>query len=439
MYDTDRYLMYRLVYMQRLLALLLTVPLFTVSFISLPSQAVEPGFDCGDPFSNDQLNSTERTICFETDLSLLDARLTEIYQQLDPDLSEEPYAIPNLRESQRAWVSQRDECIYDNCLRKLYLDRILELESLRGTIYQDKSRSDVDGNRAYEGTDMTFILRFLGFHLGIVYRASMVDFTSMVDFSDYYAFDLHIDENYLSLEVGHEIIDLYQENPSLGKSIVADMLDYTANASRDEDISPPIYNERYLDNIAANIFVNWLEMFRITFGHSNYIGYPMCTRPCNVNSSYRGFFFAPFSNEHLAFVHTGIGGVHMHPYQYYDREYYLVYDLQQEKRIGFDGLFLDSYHPQLIEMIIREHEIQHIDISDTKWSPVNRLRSNDDISLGTWADEMVMVDSDKDGIIDAFHTRVLFYDDDYYRFPTVEIPARDLMPFMHPEYRASFE
>jgi uncharacterized protein len=86
-----------------------------------PMVAAAASFDCQKAST-----PTEKRICASKELSDLDGMLGEIYGFAQNRL---PLALECLRADQRAWLRKRNQCTSDDCVRRVYLERLAELES----------------------------------------------------------------------------------------------------------------------------------------------------------------------------------------------------------------------------------------------------------------------------------------------------------------------
>ena len=87
----------------------------------------QPSFRC----DNDQLSSMARLVCQDSDLAVLDAQLTQVYEAATAKaINEHP---PLLKAEQRGWIKGRDECWKRDdkrqCVQDSYLMRIAELQA----------------------------------------------------------------------------------------------------------------------------------------------------------------------------------------------------------------------------------------------------------------------------------------------------------------------
>lgn len=108
--------------------------LFILSALAAPAATpvhAQPSYSC-----DGSLTATERTICGASTLGRLDLAMSSLYTVAvddgrtgtDPDA-----AIAGLRDTQRAWLSERNGCGTDtDCLRARYLQRIDVLRSRIG-------------------------------------------------------------------------------------------------------------------------------------------------------------------------------------------------------------------------------------------------------------------------------------------------------------------
>lgn len=91
--------------------------------------ANQPSFDCSRAEG-----SVQELICSDTELSMLDRRLDELYRKGQETFPEEE--IATLKATQRGWIKGRDECWkaedMDSCARDEYTRRITELEIQTG-------------------------------------------------------------------------------------------------------------------------------------------------------------------------------------------------------------------------------------------------------------------------------------------------------------------
>ncbi len=93
-----------------------------------PVVAVRPSFDCAG-----ETGIIERTICADASLSARDRRLADLYQQLRRRV--DPASGRALRDAQRAWLRQRNQCRgarINACLAAAYDWRIGQLAALGG-------------------------------------------------------------------------------------------------------------------------------------------------------------------------------------------------------------------------------------------------------------------------------------------------------------------
>ncbi|NYT79525.1 DUF1311 domain-containing protein [Alcaligenaceae bacterium] len=97
---------------------LLAVVAFTAVSIVQYSATYAASFDCSKAS-----NKAEILICGVPELSALDVRLAEHYRKARETQSNKSI----LRDAQRAWLKQRDQCENLECLRSAYLKRIHEL------------------------------------------------------------------------------------------------------------------------------------------------------------------------------------------------------------------------------------------------------------------------------------------------------------------------
>ena len=67
---------------------------------------------------------TEKAICQDQELSALDDELDSLYQDAEAR-SNNPKALKN---QQLKWLKQRDTCQTNNCVKKSYQKRIIDLE-----------------------------------------------------------------------------------------------------------------------------------------------------------------------------------------------------------------------------------------------------------------------------------------------------------------------
>lgn len=110
--------------------LMILLPIACATGFAAPAQ---PAFDCGKADS-----SVEKLICEDTELAMLDQRLTDIYgramdsaRALEAGADE---AAATLRATQRGWIKGRDECWkatdMRDCAENAYLDREGQLVSM---------------------------------------------------------------------------------------------------------------------------------------------------------------------------------------------------------------------------------------------------------------------------------------------------------------------
>ena len=122
-----------------------------VAMAALPAQAAS--FDC-----TEAATSVEHMICDNPALSNLDSAMAKAYASLHDGLSvvvDEAFA--NLvRQSQRDWLNERDECRTEACLQTAYENRLAALE---GTVPAgaDASANQLVGN--YADDDVTIQVR----------------------------------------------------------------------------------------------------------------------------------------------------------------------------------------------------------------------------------------------------------------------------------------
>jgi uncharacterized protein len=132
-----------------------SISIFLVLILGLLSIAVHAvGFDCTKASS-----SVEKMICSDQELSDLDSKLSNLYGDLTKSA-----VYPDLKETQRAWILQRNQCNKSECIKKVYQNRIAELSKIQESSTsglnkekgKDESESLLSGNwspgsRAYEG------------------------------------------------------------------------------------------------------------------------------------------------------------------------------------------------------------------------------------------------------------------------------------------------
>lgn len=93
-----------------------------VMIVSASLSVNAASFDCSKASS-----SVEKLICAEAELSQLDDLLNNAYTQ---NLRNNAF-INQFRNTQRRWISQRNQCNDANCLKKIYEARIRQIESGR--------------------------------------------------------------------------------------------------------------------------------------------------------------------------------------------------------------------------------------------------------------------------------------------------------------------
>ncbi len=95
------------------------LPALAILIAAPPANA--QSFDCAKAST-----AVEMEICNDPALGALDSALGDLYAALLPALGEE--SQPNLRQSQRDWLAQRDTCQDAPCLSAAYVERLQALD-----------------------------------------------------------------------------------------------------------------------------------------------------------------------------------------------------------------------------------------------------------------------------------------------------------------------
>ncbi len=94
---------------------------FIIAFL-FNATAFAASFDCGKAAS-----PVEKMVCSDAQLSELDSLLAKAYKKV---LADSPKTVGALKARQRTWLSEkRDKCQDADCLKKVYNDRLAELNS----------------------------------------------------------------------------------------------------------------------------------------------------------------------------------------------------------------------------------------------------------------------------------------------------------------------
>lgn len=86
--------------------------------------SASPSFDCGA-----ELSGVEQLICNSGEVAALDAELASTYQALMADSN--AYGQSDLKNTQVAWLKERNRCASEGCLADAYRDRLEALEEYR--------------------------------------------------------------------------------------------------------------------------------------------------------------------------------------------------------------------------------------------------------------------------------------------------------------------
>lgn len=90
----------------------------------------QPSFDCGIK----DLSTVERQICVSGELSLLDRKMNQLYQEKLNKLSDKE-SIKYFKAYQRGWIKGRNECWKANnlnlCIEQEYLQRFKQMDVIK--------------------------------------------------------------------------------------------------------------------------------------------------------------------------------------------------------------------------------------------------------------------------------------------------------------------
>lgn len=84
--------------------------------IITPAKMIKPSFNC-----RNNSNKTEKLICSNPEISLLDSKLSDVYKMHSKDSS--------FHVKQVKWMEQRNKCISIECIKKSYQERIKSIIS----------------------------------------------------------------------------------------------------------------------------------------------------------------------------------------------------------------------------------------------------------------------------------------------------------------------
>ena len=99
----------------------------------VPMAAETAGFDCGKASTK-----IEKLICQNTELSKLDSKMSQSYEQALIDNN----GSLVLKEQQRRWLRDiRNRCSDSSCLESAYMQRIFELSSVATGMTNEKEKS----------------------------------------------------------------------------------------------------------------------------------------------------------------------------------------------------------------------------------------------------------------------------------------------------------
>ena len=87
-----------------------------VALLLISSYSLAASFDCNNASTN-----IEKIICSNNELSSLDDELSEVYKSAT-------LKDASIKQSQREWIKQRNNCDTDSCIIENYKNRINELK-----------------------------------------------------------------------------------------------------------------------------------------------------------------------------------------------------------------------------------------------------------------------------------------------------------------------